>query len=187
MYKFCILPPVEGVSTVSENVELMADILRKHIAHTQKSDTTYTKRCEELKEDMKRQHEIQERVRLGEVDASQLESASKYPEPVFTEDESEGKREDDDHIHAGAGHGNGTGAEQLALRSDPPACHERFIVFVCVDTNEIAEQLEDKRIGPHRVLLKLCGAFDDASEADAYAKVLKEDIKYKSYDVAVAN
>lgn len=163
MYKFLCypLPPVDA-SQEDVDAELTLAVERGRKAQDEHAQV-FEDRKKAMLEDMARQNAIARSIADGDLEAESMESASVCPESV-------GERGVDEYDEQGQDEGD------LDDCDDVP-CAEKFGVLTTLATTVYGDV--------DGFLFKISGAFVTEAEATAHMNELKQDSRYKSYDVTV--
>jgi hypothetical protein len=170
MFKFCVVPP--PCTTKQDEVDdAMNDALEEYTRCRKVDSDAFHVRKQTMMEDIKRQENIKQRVRDGELDETAIESESVLPEVMKDAGEQR------DSIES-------TQSADAVLQSDTPTAAERFAVLCTVDVSD----LDLPSILPtNAMIIKVCGVFVRDEDADHHAAKLRKSFKNKYYDICVVS
>lgn len=151
LYHFFSLPTLEGET----NDDKLNDALSVYKDECVDNVKKFHERKQQMLDDVKRQNEIRDKIRKGELDESEASSDAVVKDPVV--------------------HDAPVEPDKIMESSD--ALNDfTYVVCVCVPAS-----IDNCT----HVIVKLCAAFKTIDEAKAHGKRLSEDPNYKYYDVHV--
>lgn len=174
LYKFSILPCTADIISMDSDTRdgVMNDCLRMYENMRIASADDFDARKRKMMDDIKRQEDIKERVRQGELPESAIESASVCPEEL-----PEAAQPDE-------------GAHML---SDAPLSDFKFATVAMISIKEITDADPDgnKYNVPDcmrgKTIFKIAGTFRTQEEASTHAEKLRKQRKYKHIDLYVVH
>ena len=158
MFKFVCLPPLDALSEEVDS-EMNTAIEMEYLAVDDEKNE-YKKRKEIMLDEVKRHNEIAKRIAAGEIDKSLAESGPILPE-IMKE---------------------GVSVREVSesMEPDTPLCNDRYVVVATLKITKY-EKMQDKMI------IKVCGTFENEVDANSHMTSLKKDTKYKLFDVTVCD
>lgn len=120
----------------------------------------FNNRKKTMMDEVKRHNEITKRIADGELDESDAQSAPILPEDMNKVDTSNEFSE--------------------SMEPDTPLCTDKYVVIATLKITKY-EKMKD------HVIVKLCGTFENETDANEHTKTLKKDTKYKLFDVTVCD
>ena len=156
MFKFVVVPlPSMDAMDVALN-----DAIKQEYEAMEDRRHAFSDRKTQMLEDLERQNDITRRIANGELDRSQSDSASKFPEDMTQKVEEP--------------------AVSASMEPDPILGRDRYVVVATLKLTK------DGPLKDHTVL-KLCGSFETEELANSHMTTLKKDLKYKLFDVSVCD
>lgn len=156
LYQFFSLPALN--LDAETNDDTLNDALKRHKADCVANTQTFHARKQQMLDDVKRQNEIRERIRNGELDEADATSEAVIKDPVV--------------------HDAPPRQPEKMMESSDALNDFAHLVCVCVSTT-----INNR----DHVIVKLCAAFKTNMEADTHAKRLSQDPRYQHYDVHVTS
>ena len=120
----------------------------------------FKNRKKTMMDEVKRHNEITKRIADGELDESEAQSAPILPEDLKKTETSSEVSE--------------------SMEPDAPLCTDKYVVIATLKITKY-EKMKD------HLIVKLCGTFENETDADSHMKTLKKDTKYKLFDVTVCD
>uniref|UniRef100_A0A6C0IXI4 Uncharacterized protein n=1 Tax=viral metagenome TaxID=1070528 RepID=A0A6C0IXI4_9ZZZZ len=120
----------------------------------------FNNRKKTMMDEVKRHNEITKKIADGELDESEAQSAPILPEDMI-------KKETSYEISD-------------SMDPDIPLCTDRYIVISTLKITKY-EKMKD------RIIVKICGTFENEADANSHMKTMKKDTKYKLFDVTVCD
>ena len=157
MFKFICLPPL--THDADSDSEMNMAIEMEYSALNDEKDE-FNHRKEKMLSEVKRHNEIAQKIAQGELDESEAESAPILPENM-TKDSSNREASD-------------------SMEPDAPLCTDRYVVIATLNITKYEKMRE-------KLIVKLCGTFENESAANTHMTNLKKDTKYKLFDVTVCD
>ena len=168
MYKFCVVPMSTAIMSMDMDTRdsLMNSALEAYKRRRIQSGIEYMQRKQSMVDDIKRQEGLKEKLRAGEIDETDVDSASICPEAVVNERPLE----------------NPTG-RSTKLKGDDVRSLYVFCVITMVD---MADVDVDERLA-NTVFVKINGVFKTEESASQHAQKLRKMHRYKHMDIYVAH
>lgn len=158
MFKFiCIPQPNYNCDVDSE----MNEAIRMEYSSIQDNRNDFVKRKQTMLNEVERHNDIKRKVARGEIDESQIESNPICPETMNKPDDTEN-----------------TFTEEM--EPDAPLCNDKFVVIASLQISKY-EKLKNS------LIIKICGTFDNESDATSHMKKIKKNTKYTLFDVSVCD
>lgn len=120
----------------------------------------FNTRKQTMLDEVKRHNEITEKIANGELEASEAQSAPILPEDLK-------KIETSSEVSD-------------SMEPDSPLCTDKYVVIATLKVTKY-EKMKDN------IIIKLCGTFENETDANSHMRTLKKDSKYKLFDVTVCN
>jgi hypothetical protein len=159
MFKFFCLPPLTLVNPNQVDSEMNTAIQMEYVALDDEKEE-FNNRKKTMMDEVKRHNEITKKIADGELDESEAQSA-----PILPEDMS--KVETSNEISD-------------SMEPDVPLCTDKYVVIATLKITKY-EKMKD------HIIIKLCGTFENETDANSHMKTLKKDTKYKLFDITVCD
>lgn len=159
MFKFICLPPLALVNPNQVDSEMNTAIKLEYEAVDDEKEE-FNNRKKTMMDEVKRHNEITKKIADGELDISEAQSA-----PILPEDMTKIERSDE---------------VSDSMEPDAPLCTDKYVVIASIKITKY-EKMKD------HIIVKICGTFENETNANEHMKVLKKDTKYKIFDVTVCD